>query len=142
MVYHHTRISICHSKGISALGRHSSSHKSNVSNKRGELYPQGPFLGGLTHRSGYLCSRSGVVPELKPSLLNVRAGNVQLIPGQPVGIFEDSYNLHVVFLAVTEDVGQHWYVELTQFWEFLRDESPNTDVLESHGVQHARRGFA
>ena len=55
----------------------------------------------------YLVENSSI---LDVDTIEVRDGSIVAvwIIGQAVGIFEDSNDLHIVFLTVTEDVGQHW----------------------------------
>src|SRR5262249_41669918 len=70
------------------------------------------------------------------------AGDVELIGGQPLGVFQDFDDLDIVLQAVAEDVGNHGNIELTQYREFLLHEGAHADVFEPDGVQHAGRGLA
>ena len=142
VVDRHGRVGVCDGQGVGPRFFHCSGDKSNVCNKGGKLDPEGSLGRGLPGGPNHLCCQGGVAPELHSAPLHVRTGDVQLIPRQPLGVFEGADHLYIVFEGVAEDVGDDGRIEFSQYREFFGDERPNPHVLESDGIEHPRGGLA
>src|SRR5580704_10362870 len=132
----HGWISVCHCQGIGPGFLGSPGDKSNVCNEGGELDPEGTFGSGLPACAHNFRDAGGIATELHAPPLDVRAGDVQLIACQPVGVLQDADHLDIVLEGVAKDVGDDRRIEFSQYREFFGYEGSHAHILEPDGVEH------
>jgi len=81
-----------------------------------------------------------VTAEQHPPCLDVRAGDIELVADQPVGILEDPDHLDIVLDSVTEDVRNDGCIEVSQYREFFGYEGADPDIFEANGIEHPGGG--
>ena len=136
----HCGISVCHGEGVGSGPFGGTGNKSNVCNEWGELDPKGALWGGLSGGSDYLGYLGGVVAELHAPLFDVGAGDIELVPGESLGILEDLDHLDIVFDGIAENVGDDRRIEFSQYREFFGYEGADPHILETDSVEHPGRG--
>ena len=77
---------------------------------------------------------------MHPPLLDVRARDIELVAGEPLGVLQNPDHLDVVLQTVAEDVGDHRRIESSQCREFFGYECPDAHILEPDGVEHPGGG--
>src|SRR6266852_7547123 len=140
VVDRHRGVGVCYREGIRTGSFCRAGYKSNICNQRRELHPE-RSLSGPSGCPNDLRDHNGVTPKLHPSFLHIGAGDVQLVPGQPIGIFQDLDDLGVVLHGVAKYIGNDRRIKFSQYREFFGHECPNPYVLEPHGIQHPRWGL-
>ena len=137
----HCRIGVRYRQSVrSGLG-YRPRDKSNICNKRRELDPKRPACRRLSRRPDHFCCEDAIPPKLPSPLLYIRAGDVQLVPRESLGILENPDHLDVIFKRVPEDVGDDGRIKFSQYWEFFGDKGLYADILQSDGVQHPGGGL-
>ena len=87
------------------------------------------------------CVPARLHPKEMPALLDVRAGDVQLERGDPLGVGEHLRHLDVLVHRGPAHVDDHRGPEPPQLGHLLANEAMHADPLQADRVQHARRGL-
>src|SRR5690242_15926935 len=141
-VNRHGRIGVRNSeRGCPGIHRRPG-NKSNICNHWREFNPERPLPSRAPGRPNHLSHEHGVVPELHPPPFDVRAGYVQLIGCQPLGILQNPYHLDVILNRIAKNVRDDRCIVISQYREFFGHKRPDPYVLESHGIQHSGRSLA
>ena len=113
----------------------------NPSNTWSELDPQRAacrFAYGRDYGGG----RGGVGAEFRPAPFDVGAGYVELISGEPLGVFQNPDDLHVIRNRVPENVCDYRGAVRAQQGQLLGYKRPDADVLQADRVHDPGGGFA
>ncbi len=81
-----------------------------------------------------------VARKKDPAVPGVGAGDVELVGGDALGVFEHPDDFDIIFDGVAEHVGED-RSGAAQFRQFIADEGADADILEPDGVEHAGLGF-
>ena len=85
------------------------------------------------------CLRTGT--EGDSPFFDVRAGDIDLDTADSCSAVQDLRHAPIFINGFAEDVGDHRNVIPSEKRQFLCDEGPDADVLESDGVEHPGRGL-
>ena len=96
--------------------------------------------GGRAHRGHHLVGHARVAAEGHAPLLDVRAGDVDLEPGDPRGAVADAGDLRVLLHGVAADVHEERGVVPPHPGEDVAHEGADAHPLQADRVQEARTG--